>query len=85
MSRQALVPDLRPDDIVVVETSAATRRRRPRGNRGCGASRRYLPPYSHDRNAIGNAFARLKAMLRKAAVRTVESLWTTIGRFINAF
>jgi transposase len=37
-----------------------------------GASLLYLPPYSPDFNPIENAFAKLKALLRKAAERTVE-------------
>ena len=50
-----------------------------------GASLLYLPPYSPDFNPIENAFAKLKAMLRKAAARTVEGLWNTIGRILDAF
>ena len=51
-----------------------------------GASLFYLPPYSPDFNPIGKkAFSKLKALLRKAAARTVESLWTAIGDFIPAF
>jgi transposase len=44
-----------------------------------GARLLYLPPYSPDFNPIENAFAKLKALLRKAAERTVEGLWTRIG------
>jgi DDE superfamily endonuclease len=40
-----------------------------------GASLLYLPPYSPDSNPIENAFAKLKALLRKAAERTVDGLW----------
>ena len=50
-----------------------------------GASLRYLPPYSPDFNPIENAFAKLKALLRKTAARTVQALWTAIGRLIDAF
>jgi transposase len=50
-----------------------------------GASLLYLPPYSPEFNPIENAFAKLKAMLRKAAARTVEDLWNTIGRIIATF
>ncbi len=50
-----------------------------------GARLLYLPPYSPDFNPIENAFAKLKALLRKAAERTVEGLWTTIGRLIDTF
>ncbi len=50
-----------------------------------GASLLYLPPYSPHLNPIENAFAKLKAMLRKAAERTIEGLWSSIGRLIDAF
>ena len=40
-----------------------------------GANLVYLPPYSPDLNPIEQAFAKLKTLLRKAAERTVESLW----------
>ena len=50
-----------------------------------GASLLYLPPYSPDFNPIENAFAKLKALLRKAAERTVEGLWAAIGRLIDLF
>ncbi len=50
-----------------------------------GATLLYLPPYSPDFNPIENAFAKLKTLLLKAAKRTLEGLWTTIGRLISAF
>ncbi len=50
-----------------------------------GASLRYLPPYSPDFNPIENAFAKLKALLRRAAERTVEGLWRLIGQLIDTF
>ena len=50
-----------------------------------GASLVFLPPYSPDFNPIENAFAKLKALLHKAAERTIEGLWTAIGRFLDAF
>jgi len=50
-----------------------------------GASLLYLPPYSPDFNPIENAFAKLKALLRKAAERTVEGLWDAIGRLLDLF
>ena len=48
-----------------------------------GAELRYLPPYSPDFNPIENAFAKLKALLRREAARTVEALWSAIGRLID--
>jgi transposase len=50
-----------------------------------GASLLYLPPYSPDFNPIENAFAKLKALLRKAAERTVGALWDRIGLLLEAF
>jgi transposase len=50
-----------------------------------GARLLYLPPYSPDFNPIENAFAKLKALLRKAAARTIEGLWAAIGHLIDAF
>ncbi len=83
---QVLVPDLRPGDIVVMDNLGSHKGAGVRAAiEAAGASLLYLPPYSPDFNPIENAFAKLKAMLRKAAARTVESLWNTIGRLINAF
>jgi hypothetical protein len=40
---------------------------------------------SRNDKTIENAFAKLKALLRKAAERTVEGLWTAIGKLIDLF
>lgn len=50
-----------------------------------GARLRFLPPYSPDFNPIEMAFAKLKALLRKAAERTVDRLWTVVGNLLDAF
>ena len=50
-----------------------------------GARLLFLPPYSPDFNPIENAFAKLKAMLRKAGERTVDGLRSAIGRIADAF
>ena len=50
-----------------------------------GARLLFLPPYSPDFNPIENAFAKLKALLRKAAERTVAGLWSAIGRIVDTF
>jgi transposase len=50
-----------------------------------GAELFYLPPYSPDLNPIEFAFSKLKSLLRKAAARTVRSLWKTIGYSLHAF
>lgn len=50
-----------------------------------GATLRFLPLYSSDFNPIENAFAKLKALLRKAGEQTLTALWSTIGRLIDHF
>lgn len=50
-----------------------------------GAVRLLLPPYSPDLNPIELAFSKLKALLRKAAERTVGALWDRIGQVLHAF
>jgi transposase len=84
--KKVLLPELRPGDIVVMDNLSS--HKGPRVRRlieRVGAELRYLPPYSPDFNPIENAFAKLKTLLRKAAERTVDGLWTTIGRLIDLF
>jgi transposase len=50
-----------------------------------GARLAFLPPYSPDFNPIEMAFAKLKALLREAAERTVDGLWNAIGRIVDVF
>jgi transposase len=45
----------------------------------------YLPPYSPDLNPIEQAFAKLKALLRKLAARTVHALWDALGDILVRF
>jgi transposase len=84
--QQVLVPRLRPGDIVVMDNLPA---HKPRAVREAiereSASLRYLPPYSPDFNPIENAFAKLKALLRKAAARTIDDLCNAIRDALPAF
>jgi transposase len=83
---KVLVPALRPGDVVILDNLSSHKGARVRALiEAAGASLLYLPPYSPDFNPIENAFAKLKALLRKAAERTVEGLWTTIGSLLDAF
>ena len=50
-----------------------------------GARLLYLPPYSPDFNPIEQAFAKLKALLRSAAARTVPDLRATIRQAFSRF
>jgi hypothetical protein len=49
-----------------------------------GAILLYLPPYSPDFNPIENAFAKLKAHVRKAAARTVEALEAALANALQS-
>ena len=50
-----------------------------------GAKLLYLPPYSPDLNPIEQAIAKLKALIRKAAERSIDGLWNRIGTAIGEF
>ena len=83
---QVLVPELRPGDIVIMDNLGSHKGAGVRAAiQAAGASLRYLPPYSPDFNPIENAFAKLKAMLRNAAERTLDALWSTLGRITKTF
>jgi transposase len=83
---QVLVPTLQPGDVVILDNLAAHKRAAAReAVEAAGASLLFLPPYSPDLNPIENAFAKLKALLRKAAARTIEQLWAAIASAIDAF
>jgi transposase len=83
---QALVPTLRPGDRVVLDNLSAHKVKGVReAIAAAGAELLYLPPYSPDLNPIELAFAKLKALLRAAASRTVEALWQAIGHALDAF
>jgi transposase len=83
---QILVPTLRPGDIVILDNLAAHKNAAARrAIEAAGARLLFLPPYSPDLNPIENAFSKLKALLRKAAARTVQQLWKAIASAIDAF
>jgi len=83
---QVLVPELEPGDIVVMDNLGSHKGADVRAAiEAAGARLLYLPPYSPDFNPIENAFSKLKAMLRKAAERTVDGLWNRIGALLPSF
>lgn len=82
---QVLVPTLTRDDVVIMD------------NLGChkvagvceaieaaGAAVKFLPAYSPDLNPIEMAFAKLKALLRARALRTVAALWNALGSIADS-
>jgi transposase len=83
---QVLVPTLRRGDIVVMDNLGSHKGVCVRkAIEAAGARLLYLPPYSPDFNPIENAFFKLKALLRKAAERTVDALWDRIGALLKEF
>lgn len=83
---QFLAPTLKPGDIVIMDNLPA---HKVTGVRqvieAVGARLLYLPPYSPDLNPIEMMFSKLKALLRKAAERTIAGLWSIIGKLIDNF
>ena len=84
--QQFLAPTLRSGDVVVMDNLAAHKVAGVEDAiRAIEASLLYLPPYSPDLNLIEQVFAKLKPLLRGAAARTKETLWTTIGQLLDRF
>ena len=82
---QVLAPVLHPGDIVVMDSFSSDKRASVSAmieTRGAGLA--FLPPYSSDFNPIETAFAKLKSRLRKAAGRTVDGIWSTIGDLVES-
>lgn len=81
---QVLVPTLTPGDIVVMDNLSSHKRPAVRqAIEAAGASLRFLPAYSPDLNPIEQVFAKIKALLRAKALRTVEALWNALGSIID--
>jgi len=77
------VPTLKRGDIVVIDHLKAHFAAGVReAIEAAGATLLYLPRYSPDLDPIELAFAKFKALLRKAAERSVRSLWRRIGSLI---
>ncbi len=61
---------------------AGDRRDRPGNSAVCVI---FLPPYSPDFNPIEMAFSKLKALLRKAAARSIDQLWSVVADCLQKF
>jgi transposase len=82
---QVLAPSLRPGQVVILDNLGAHKGERVRELiEGRGCSLLFLPPYSPDFSPIEEAFSKIKALLRKAAVRVRGALVEAIGRAISA-
>ena len=85
---EALVPTLRPGDVVVLDNLQAHKVKGVReAVEAAGATLLYLPPYSPDLSPIEPMWSKVKQRLRSAAARTVDALQdavTTALRSITA-
>ena len=83
---QQLIPTLRKGDIVVMDNLSSHKVTGVKEMiESVGAKVVYLPPYSPDFNPIENVFAKLKTLVRKAKMRTVETLWNKLGELCEIF
>ena len=82
---ELLVPSLKAGQVVVMDNLSSHRGKRVRELiEGKDCELLYLPPYSPDLNPIEEAFAKLKALLRKAGARTREALTEAMGWALEA-
>lgn len=82
---RVLAPTLKSGQVVVMDNLSSHKGPRIRElieGRGCELF--YLPPYSPDLNPIEEAFAKIKALLRRAGARTRETLIEAMGRALDA-
>lgn len=83
---QQLAPSLALDDIVIADNLSSHKVAGVReAIEARGASLRFLPSYSPDLNPIEQVFAKLKQLLRTEAARSVEALWSAVGRLLDRF
>jgi len=84
--QQVLAKETRPGDLLVLDNLSSHKTAAVQATlTSCRIDYLYLPPYSPDLNPIENAFSKLKRLVRTAAERTVEGLWSAIGKLIDSF
>jgi len=82
--RKFLCPTLQSGDIVILDNLSSHKVAGvEEAITAIGAKVLYLPPYSPDLNPIEKFFSKLKALLRKAAKRSIDELWKEIGRLLD--
>lgn len=82
---QALAPTLERGDIVICDNLNVHKNAGARAAiEARGAELRFLPAYSPDLNPIEMVFARIKALVRNAAARCIESLCAALKSALAA-
>lgn len=83
---QVLVPELQPGDTVIMDNLGSHKVAGVRqAIEASGAKLLYLPAYSPDLNPIEMAFAKLKSLLRKKALRTIDAVNNALGAIADVF
>jgi transposase len=84
--RHFLVPALKPGDIVILDNLSSHKGKAVRALiRAQGAHVLFLPPYSPDLNPIEQVFAKLKALIRKAAPRAMDAITENLASILRCF
>jgi transposase len=77
---RVLVPTLSEGDVVAMDNLGSHKVPGVRETiEAVGAHVLYLPAYSPDLNPIEMVFHKIKAILRKMRIRTVDALWDALG------
>lgn len=83
---EALIPELEPGSIVIIDNLPA---HKVTGIRQCledaGMGLLYLPPYSPDFNPIEQVFAKLKALLRRMMPRSFDAICDALKTILEKF
>lgn len=79
-------PTLEPGNVVILDNLAVHKSAYAADIlKAIGAWFLFLPKYSPDLNPTERVFAKLKALLRKAAARTYDDLWKAVGNVCELF
>ena len=83
--RNVLVPSLTPGDVVIMDNLQTHYDGEAlRQIEACGATVKFLPPYSPDFNPIEKMWSKIKALLRHLAARTQRELSCAIAQAFQA-
>lgn len=81
-----LAPTLQPGDVIILDNLSSHKSpTAAAAMKAVDAWFLFLPPYSPDLNPIEMAFAKLKALIRRAAARTYDDLWRVVGHVCDLF
>lgn len=83
--REFLRPTLQLGDIVILDNLSSHKVSGvEEAIRATSATLLYLPSYTPDFDPVEKFFSKLKALLRKAAKRSIDALWKEVGDLLNA-